>query len=92
MSELVRVYLKIFGQVQGVYYRFTAKAEAEKLGLFGWVSNNDDDSVEIVAEGEKENLEKLIDWCKQGSFLAKVEKVDIDWQKYTGEFKEFSII
>lgn len=92
MSELARVSLKIFGQVQGVYYRFTAKAEAEKLGLFGWSSNNDNGSVEIIAEGEKEQLEKLIDWCKKGSFLAKVDKINIDWQKYTGEFKDFSII
>lgn len=92
MSELARVSLKIFGKVQGVFYRFTAKNEAEKLGLFGWVSNNDDDSVELVAEGEKEKLEKLIDWCKKGSFLAKVEKVEIDWQKYEGEFKSFEII
>jgi acylphosphatase len=92
MSDLARVSLKIFGQVQGVYYRFTAKTEAEKLGLFGWSSNNDDGSVEIVAEGEKEQLEKLIDWCKKGSFLAKVEKVDIDWQDYKGEFKSFDII
>lgn len=92
MSELARVSLKILGQVQGVFYRNTAKIEAEKLGLFGWVSNNEDGSVELVVEGEKEKLQQLIDWCNKGSFLAKVEKIDIDWQKYAGEFKSFEII
>ena len=92
MSESARVSLKIFGQVQGVFYRNTAKTEAEKLGLFGWVSNKDDGSVELVVEGEKEKLEQLIDWCKKGSFLAKVNDIKIEWQDYAGEFKSFEII
>ncbi|MFH1671755.1 MAG: acylphosphatase [Candidatus Portnoybacteria bacterium] len=93
-----RVILKIYGRVQMVMYRDSTQRKASKLGLVGWVRNEDDGSVKVVAEGKEKDLEKLIDWCYNGPMLAKVDKIGIDWQKATpkktgqaGQFNKFEI-
>jgi acylphosphatase len=86
-----RVVLKIYGRVQNVFFRDSARRQAKKLGLTGYVRNQEDGSVMITAEGEKEKLKKLIDWCYNGPILANVEKIDINWQKAIGQFKKFEI-
>ncbi len=91
MNEKARVLLFINGQVQGVFFRFMAKEEAEKLGLTGRVQNKPDGSVEILAEGDKDKLEELIAWCQKGPEHAKVENADATWQDYSGEFDGFNI-
>jgi len=88
----MQVYLQIYGQVQGVFFRSSAKGEAEKLGLVGWVRNNPDGSVEILAVGPKSRLEKFAAWCKKGPPFAKVEKVEADFQKQEQEFASFDIL
>lgn len=82
----------IFGRVQGVFFRKSTKEKADELGVLGWVRNDSDGSVEIMAVGEKEILEKFIKWCKKGPPLAKVENVEADWSKASSDFEEFSII
>lgn len=72
-AEIIRVY----GKVQGVFYRKSTQAEAQKIGLKGWVRNLPDGSVEIFAEGSTQQLEELKTWCKQGPPQAKVEKISI---------------
>lgn len=84
-----RAELKIYGKVQGVFFRDTSRIEAEKLGLTGWVRNEADGTVQIVTEGEDKNLNSMIEWCKYGPDHAEVEKVDIVWKKTTGEFRGF---
>ena len=86
-----RVHLIISGDVQGVGYRFTAIEVARDLRLVGWIRNNQDGSVEIVAEGPKETLENLITWAKKGPALARVEDVKMGWEKATGEFDSFDV-
>lgn len=86
-----RAEIRITGLVQGVFFRQATKEMAEELGVFGWVRNESDGSVKIAAEGEKTALEKLVAWVKKGTELAKVEKVEVEWGKATGEFKEFQI-
>lgn len=86
-----RVYLKISGRVQGVFFRANTQAKAVELGITGWVRNSEDGSVEVTAEGEKNILEKLISWCQVGPPAGKVTKVEVVWEKATGEFKSFSI-
>lgn len=83
--------MKIIGKVQGVFFRQGVKAEAEKLDLAGWVRNDEDGSVKIVIEGEEKNLQKLVEWCKKGTEWARVEKVEIFWQKAREEFSSFVI-
>lgn len=83
--------IKISGQVQGIFFRAQTQDLASNLDLKGYVENLADGTVLIVVEGEKENLEKLLNWAKNGPELAKVEKVDIKWEKPTGEFESFQI-
>ena len=92
MTKKARVSLLINGQVQGVFFRLKAKEEADKLGLTGWVKNNGNGTVECLAEGDKDKLEQFIDWCQQGPEAAQVEKVEVEWQSYGGEFSGFKII
>jgi len=91
MSEKARIFMIIKGRVQGVFFRYKTQQEAQKLGLNGWVKNNGDGSVEILAEGDKDKLEELIEWCKEGPRSAQVEKVEVKWQKYVGEVEGFEI-
>lgn len=88
---MIRLHLIVFGQVQGVFYRAQAKKQAGELGLVGWVRNNPDGTVELMAEGENEVLENLVEWAKSGPGHAKVEGVQEDWSKATGEFSSFEI-
>lgn len=83
--------LKIYGKVQGVGFRMNTKRKADKLGLTGWVQNKNDGTVEIVAQGEKEDLKKLKKWARIGPSLARVEKIDSNWQKIEQKFDDFSI-
>lgn len=86
-----RVHIRVFGDVQGVGYRFNVIEETRNLNLLGWVRNTPSGGVEIVAEGEKTSLEKLIEWCDEGPTFSRVENVDVEWQKYTGEFSTFDV-
>jgi len=86
-----RVHIWVSGKVQGVWYRATTVEEAKKLGLTGWVRNLPDGRVQIVAEGPRESLERLIAWCHEGPPLAVVDEVKVVWEPYTGEFANFSI-
>lgn len=68
--------IKIYGQVQGVFFRDSARKKAEEIGIFGFIRNEPDGNVYIEAEGEEEKLKELLDWCKKGSELAEVKKVE----------------
>jgi acylphosphatase len=85
-----RLHLFITGQVQGVFFRAYSQAKAHQLGLSGWVRNLPDGRVEMVIEGEPAILEKMLNWCYQGPPRAKVEKIEMVWEKSQGE-KEFKI-
>ena len=86
-----RVVLKIHGDVQGVSFRYYTQEQAQELGLTGWVQNDPEGTVSIVAEGKEEDLKKLIDWIRKGPSLAKIDKVDIGWQNFKGELEGFEI-
>ena len=90
-GKKVRAHLLISGRVQGVAFRYYSQDIAQSLGAKGWVRNCGDSKVEIVVEGEEEKVKKLISWCYQGPGSAVVEKVDIEWEKYRGEFNSFGI-
>ena len=86
-----QVILKIHGRVQMVMFRDSTRRKAKKLGLVGWVTNESDKTVKVIAEGKEKNLKQLIDWCYNGPILAKVIKVDVEWKESTGQFNEFNI-
>lgn len=87
-----RVTILVSGLVQGIFYRFETSREAKRLNLTGWVKNEIDGKVKIMAEGEEENLEKLIEWAKKGPLLAKVDKIEVKWNKDQKEFEDFEIV
>lgn len=89
---MLRVHLIINGDVIGVGYRTWVVRQAKALVLTGWVKNREDRTVEIVAEGDTQALEKLIAVCKKGPDIAWVEHVDVDWPTATGEFPGFTVL
>lgn len=89
--DAVRAHVVVHGLVQGVWFRQSTKDEAARLGIFGWVRNLRDGTVEAVFEGEKKKVEEIVGWCHRGPSGANVTKVDIKWGKYIGEFNRFDI-
>ncbi len=83
--------IKITGRVQGVFFRQSAKEKADNFGINGTVKNCEDDSVEIVATGSKEQLDKLIAWCWSGPPRANVDNIIIQ-ELSLQRFNNFSII
>jgi acylphosphatase len=73
----VRVRAVVAGRVQGVWYRESCRAQAERLGVGGWVHNNADGTVVIEAEGERAAVEALLAWARQGPPRAQVESVSV---------------
>jgi len=90
-EKKVRAHLFISGRVQGVAFRYYTQDIAQSLGVKGWVRNCWDGKVEIVMEGEEDKVKELIGWCHQGPGSAVVEKIEIEWEKYRGEFNSFGI-
>lgn len=88
---LQRVEIRVSGQVQGVFFRHNVRQEAERLGLTGWVRNESDGSVRVVAEGQKASLQKLIEWCRKGTEWAQVENIEVQWKEATAEFQGFEV-
>lgn len=79
------------GHVQGVGFRAFVTRRASGLGLTGWVRNRWDGSVEVVAEGERSNLDQLASALQRGPASARVTKVQTDWKEASGEFDQFSV-
>lgn len=77
--------IKIYGRVQGVFFRISAKEKAESLGIVGFARNEPDGSVYIETEGQEDDLEEFIKWCQKGPEAAHVEKVET----YKGPLKNF---
>ena len=86
-----RAHVRIYGKVQGVWFRANTKEMADKLGIKGWVRNVPDGSVEAVFEGDDEAVEEIIKWCHHGPPLARVDKVEVSYEEPKGE-KDFRII
>ena len=91
MSEKVRLSAIVHGRVQGVGFRFFAQLRASELGLTGYVRNRWDGAVEVVAEGEEDAVRRLLGELRVGPRSAIVDRVDVQWGDYTGEFKYFGV-
>jgi len=87
-----RANFKIFGEVQGVAFRWFIEERANKLGLTGWVRNCLDGCVEVLVEGEKEKIKELMEECFKGPRFAQVSDIKVNWDDYKEEFKDFRII
>lgn len=81
--------IKIYGDVQGVGFRYEAKIIADKLGVKGFARNGADSSVYIEAEGG--DLEKFLEWCRKGPDLARVDRVDFKFGDKISGFEIFDV-
>lgn len=88
----VRARMFINGRVQGVFFRSETHRKARRYNVTGWIRNLPDGRVEAVLEGEKESIEKLIEFCKKGPPSARVTKAEVALEAYTGEFGDFRIV
>jgi acylphosphatase len=86
-----RLYARVYGYVQGVGYRAFAQAEAQRLGLCGYVRNCADGTVEVVAEGEENALQLFLHALQRGPTGARVQRVDADYAQATHEWDDFTI-
>lgn len=91
MSELAYLSATVYGHVQGVFYRAFVSRLAKALGLKGYVRNLPRGNVEVCVEGNKQQLEELVEQLKTGPPEAWVEKVEITWADYTGQFSNFEV-
>jgi acylphosphatase len=87
-----RAHVFVSGYVQGVFFRETAKRRADDLNVTGWIRNRDDGRVEAVFEGEDPDVKTLVEWCRRGPPRATVTSVEVDCEKYVGEFDSFEIL
>jgi acylphosphatase len=89
--ENSRLHALIIGRVQGVSFRYFVMENAETLNLLGWVRNRWDGSVEVTAEGTRQDLEQLLQALHTGPPMARVDHVEFEWQDFIGEFKSFKL-
>lgn len=87
-----RIHLNVRGRVQDVYFRASTQREARRLGLTGWVRHRSDGGLELIAEGEEDQVKDLLAWAQTGPSPARVDKIDTRWRSYTGEFNDFKIV
>ncbi len=87
----VRVHVFVSGMVQGVFFRMEIRHRAIRRNIVGWVRNTSEGGVEAIFEGEKEDVERMIKFCRTGPSGARVTKVDVQWEEYTDEFMDFQI-
>ena len=82
--------IRIKGKVQGVYFRASAKQQAQLLGVRGFVKNENDGSVLLEVEGDDAAVNKMVSWCKHGPALARVNDLEIK-QEAARNFVSFDI-
>jgi acylphosphatase len=92
MTSPRRVHLLSRGTVQGVWFRESARKEAERLGIRGWVQNLPDGSVEAVGEADAGVLQDFVRWCHKGPPAARVTGVEVEEGPATGEFADFRVL
>ncbi len=91
MAEMARLHVLIEGRVQGVFFRAHTRDEALARGLKGWVRNLPDGRVQALFEGPQKDVEAVIAWCRVGPRFSYVDTVEVDWQPYQGDLKDFRI-
>lgn len=86
-----RATVTVRGRVQGVAFRHYAARTAQQLGVTGWVRNLSDGSVEACIEGEERDVLAMVQWCRRGPEMARVDELVEKQGEYTGEFTGFQV-
>lgn len=92
MKQKVRAHVFIGGRVQGVFFRQNTLNQTRSLGVNGWVRNLADGRVEAVFEGDEPAVNKVVAYCRYGPKNAEVQKVEVSYENYIGEFNDFKIL
>jgi acylphosphatase len=90
-SKKMRVHIWVKGRVQAVGFRAHVEYLASQIGVTGWVRNVGFDTVEALAEGRRDDLEKFIEQVKQGPRASRVDEARVEWEDATDEFLEFGV-
>ena len=91
MSQPIQLTAIVHGYVQGVSFRYYTHRTANRLGVTGWVANQLDGTVKVVAEGDEAILQMLLDFLREGSPAARVQRVDVSWAEAAKAFPNFSV-
>ncbi len=91
MSSKIRRRVIVKGKVQGVAFRAYSRSAAREIGVFGWIRNLPDGSVETVVEGDPESVGLMLAWLKKGAPHSRVDDLVIVEEKPTGECADFEI-
>jgi acylphosphatase len=83
-DDRVRRHVTVHGDVQGVFFRETARRQATEAGVSGWITNRSDGTVEAVFEGPLEAVEQLVDFCREGPTAATVDRADVSEEQPEG--------
>jgi acylphosphatase len=86
-----RAEVTISGLVQGVSFRYFTMQQAERCNVTGWVKNLTNGDVLACFEGEERDVQTLLDWCRVGPRLSRVDRVSVEQLEYTGEFDGFRV-
>ncbi len=91
MADRTAMSARIRGRVQGVGFRYHTRTQAVTLGVYGWVRNEPDGSVSVVAEGPEQAVQSFSNWLRKGPPGARVDDIHIESREAQGLFKRFSI-
>lgn len=90
-TEKRSVRANVHGRVQGVGFRYSTQQQARRLGLTGWVKNERDGTVTVVAEGPKAAVDEMVRWLHDGPGFASVAAVEVSDYDYEGKYPSFSV-
>jgi len=82
--------ISIYGRVQGVGFRYSARNQARQLNLKGWIENSPDGSVRTAIQGKHQACMDFIQWCRTGPGYSWVERVEVS-EKQPEDMKAFSV-
>lgn len=84
-------HIKVYGRVQGVGFRYSARTIAHKIGVTGWVRNEYDGTVEVVCEGPAEAVKRFVKWLAKGPLGAHVSRIEEKKVPYSGAYRSFTV-
>jgi acylphosphatase len=90
-SNNFRLHTVVEGRVQGVGFRYFVLSKANQLNITGWVRNTPEGNVEVIAEGDRVELEDLLSALRKGPRSAFVSNIKENWDTPSGEFQNFSV-
>ena len=89
--SLMQIHIFITGRVHGVFFRQSTRVMAIKNNVNGWVRNLDDGRVEIVAQGQEQDIDNLTNWCRTGPANSRVDEFEQKEESITEEFENFEV-